>query len=179
MITAQDYMTAEEQYISMSDEELGQLARKAGNEQPAIFTFIAIRYELLKEDESKDFYIQLVYSTWLAFTNKYKLKRKLSIVEVEKMDEAEEKLLSNLYDNQDAVIDEALHRMIAHPQAALIGHLYMQIGDFFEFDEQEDEEFENDIHRDSGILTGVINLFVNLLEKSRQSLYISQSPAVL
>ncbi len=171
MITEQDFTDAEKQYLNLADNELAQLAKKAASEQPAIFAFVAASYELLKGDENKEFYVQLVYSTWIAYNKKYKLKRKLNIEEVERMNEADEKLMNELYNNEDALIAEVMRRMIKHPQAALVGHLYMLIGDFFELDKFEDEDIENDSYHDSGIISGAVNSFINLLEKSRQGLY--------
>jgi hypothetical protein len=173
IITEQDFIDAQEQYLNLSDSELARLAKKAVDEQPAIFAFIAASYDLLKEDENKEFYVQLVYSIWIAYNKKYKLKRKLNIKEVEDMNEADEKLMNELYNSEDALIGEVMKRMTKHSQATLIGYLYTLIGDFFKLDELQDEDFENDSYRDSGIISGAVNSFVNLLEKSRQDLYVS------
>ena len=85
MITEQDYINAEEQYINLTDEEVGQLAQKAADAQPALFVYVATYYDFLKEDDNKEFFIQMIYSTWIAYNNKYKLKKKLTIEDVEKM----------------------------------------------------------------------------------------------
>lgn len=173
IITEQDYIDAEEEYINLTDEELGQLAQKAADEQPALFTFVASYYDFLEEDENKEFYIHLIYSTWIAYNNKYKLKRKLSIEEIEKMDEEEEKKMNELTKNEDAVLNEAMSRLTEHPQAKLIAHLYLQIGDFFGLEQLDDNDPENSDYKDAGITSGVINSFINLLEKARQALYLS------
>jgi hypothetical protein len=173
MITEQDYNEAEEQYLSLTDEELGQLAQEAADLQPALFTLIATYYDFLEEDDNKEFYIQIVYSIWIAYNNKYELKRKLSIEEIEKMEESDEKQLNDLYKNEDAIIDEAIRRMTEHPQAVLLGYLYMQIGDFFGMEQPGDENSESNTHQDAGITSGVINSVINLLEKARQVLYLS------
>jgi len=47
------------------------------------------------------------------------------------------------------------------------------IGDFFQFDDLKNEDIENNSANDAGIISGAMNLFVNLLEKVRQSLYVS------
>jgi hypothetical protein len=173
IITAKDFIEAEDQYINLSDEELKQLAESSAQEQPALFVFVAAYYEGLKEEENKEFFLQLIYSIWIAYKNKYKLKRKLSIQEIEKLDEEEEKLLSKLYENEDEIITEALKRMTQHPQPELTGHLYEMIGDFFDFTDLEDEDIESGSVNDSGIISGAVNLFVNLLEKAKENLYVS------
>ena len=173
IITEQDFFDAEDQYINLPDQALKELAENSATEQPALFVFVAAYYENLTEEENKEFFLQLIYSIWIAYKSKYKLKRKLSIQEIEKMDEDEEKLLTDLYENEDAVMGEALKRMTQHPQHELIGHLYEMIGDYFGFNDLEDEEFENGSANDSGIISGAVNLFVNLLEKARQELYVS------
>ncbi len=173
IITEQDFFDAEDQYLNLSDEELKQLAEGSASEQPALFVFVATYYENLTEEENKEFFLQLIYSTWIAYKSKYKLIRKLSIPEIEKMDEDEEKLLTGLSENEDAIMGEVLKRMTQHPQPELIGHLYETIGDFFEFNELESEEDENDPANDAGIVSGAVNLFVNLLEKARQELRAS------
>ncbi|HLG39611.1 MAG TPA: hypothetical protein VI461_08075 [Chitinophagaceae bacterium] len=172
MITEQGYLDAEEQYINLTEEELGQLAREAAEAQPALFVFIATYYELLEEEENKHFFVQMVYSTWLAYKNKYELKRKLSIEEIEKMEEKEDKRLNELYQNQDEIINEALQRMTQHPQSELIGYLYTQIGDYFGIEELDDDDSDDPAYRDAGLISGVINAYVNLLEKARQPMYI-------
>jgi len=172
MITATEYQAAEERYFSLSDKEIGKLAKDSVEEQPALFVYIAANYENVEDEDNKEFFLQLVYSTWLAYKHKYKLKRKLSIEEVEKQDEADEKLLNELSGNEDAMMEEAIKRMTAHPQAQLIGHLYTQIGDFFGFDEAPDDpdEVTESYDPESGIISGVINSFVSLLEKARNPL---------
>jgi len=115
----------------------------------------------------------LIYSIWIAYKNKYKLKRQLTIQEIEKMDEEEEKLLSKLYENEDEIITEALKRITEHSQPELVGHLYEMIGDFFGLDDLKDDDIESGSVNDSGIISGAVNLFVNLLEKSRENLYVS------
>jgi hypothetical protein len=172
MITEQEYNDAEEQYISLTDKKLGKLAEQAAEEQPALFVYVATYYDFLQEDDSKDFFLQLIYSTWIAYTNKYELKRKLTVEDLEKMEEADEKLINDLSGNEDAIVGEALKRMTKHPQAALIGCIYIQIGEYFELDQVQDEfESDNPHHQDAGIISGVINSFVNLLEKARNILY--------
>jgi hypothetical protein len=173
MITEQEYIKAEKQYIRLTDDELGQLAQRAADAQPALFTFVATYYDFLEEDDNKEFYIQIVYSTWIAYNNKYELKRKLSIEEIEQMDEDEEKKLNALYKNEEAVLREAVRRMTEHPQALLIGHLYTLIGDFFGVEQLDDKDPDNSTYQDAGITSGVINSFINLLEKARQVLYLS------
>jgi len=173
IITEQDFIDAEDQYINLSDQELEQLARSSAKEQPALFVFVATYYESVTDVENKEFFLQLIYSTWIAYKNKYKLKRKLSIQEIEKMDEDEERLLTELNENEDEIMKEALKRMTSHPQSELIGHLYELIGDFFQFDDLKNEDIENNSTNDAGIISGTMNLFVNLLEKARQSLYVS------
>jgi hypothetical protein len=115
----------------------------------------------------------MVYSTWLAYNNKYMLKRKLSIEEIEKMEEKEDKRLTELHEHQDEIIDEALKRMTEHPQSKLIGYLYTQIGDYFGIEELDDDDSDDPAYRDAGLISGVISAYVNLLEKSRDVLYIS------
>ena len=173
MITEQDYINAEEQYINLTDEALGQLAQQAAEAQPALFTFVATYYDFLEDDDNKEFYIQIIYSTWIAYNNKYELKRKLGIEEIEKMDEEEENKLNALSKNEDAILREAIRRMTEHPQALLIGHLYTLIGDFFGVEQLNDKNPEDSTYQDAGITSGVINSFINLLEKSRQVLYLS------
>ncbi|MDP4264209.1 MAG: hypothetical protein Q8941_16895 [Bacteroidota bacterium] len=173
MITEQDYSAAEEQYISLTDDELGQLARKAAEAQPALFAYIANYYDSLVEDDSKDFYIQLVYSTWIAYNNKYILKSILDIEEIEKMDEMEGKRLNDLYENEEAILHEVLRRMTEHPQVQLLGSVYTRIGDFYGEEQLADENAENPSYQDAGIISGVINSFINLLEKIRQVIYLS------
>jgi hypothetical protein len=173
MITEQEYFAAEDEYINLTDEQVGQLAQKAADAQPALFTFVAAYYDSLEEDESKEFYIHLIYSTWIAYNHKYKLTRKLSIKEIEKMDEEEEKKLIALNNNEDAMLQEAINRTTQHPQAQLIGLLYTQIGDYFGFDEMDENDPESSGYQDAGITSGVINSFINLLEKARQVLYLS------
>ena len=173
MITEQEYIDAEDEYNNLTDEEVGELAQKAADAQPALFTFVASYYDFLEEDESKEFYIHLIYSTWIAYNNKYKLTRKLSIKEIEKMDEEEEKKLNALNNNDDAMLQEAISRTMQHPQAQLIGLLYTHIGDFFGFEEMDENDPESSGYQDAGITSGVINSFINLLEKARQVLYLS------
>ena len=170
MITEQDYINAEDQFINLTNKELVQLAKKAADAQPALFVFIAACYDSLGKDENKEFYIQSIYSTWIAYNNKYKLKRKLNIEEIEK---TEEKLSNDIYKNEDALIDEALKRMTEHPQAALAEHLRMQIDDFFGPDQLQDENSKKSSYPDAGIISGVINSFINLLEKTRETLVVS------
>jgi hypothetical protein len=172
IITEQDFFNAEDQYINLSDQKLKQLAEGSAMEQPALFVFVAAYYENLVEEESKEFFLQLIYSIWIAYASKYKLTRKLSIQEIEKMDEDEEKLLTGLYENEDAIMGEVLKRITQHSQPELIAHLYQIIGDFFTFDDLEQEEVENGSANDAGIISGAVNLFVNLLEKTRQELRI-------
>jgi hypothetical protein len=173
MITEQDYIDAEEQYINLTDEELGQMAQQAADAQPSLFAYVATYYDFLKEDDNKEFFIQMIYSTWITYNNKYELKRKLTIDDVEKMDEAEGNRLNELYENQDALIGEVLRRMTKHPQSELIGYIYVQIGDFFGMEQLEDENSDDPSFNDAGIISGVINSFVNLLEKTRETLSIS------
>ena len=59
MITEQDYITAEKQYINLTDEEVGLLAQKAVDTQPALFVYIATYYDFLKADDNKEFFIQI------------------------------------------------------------------------------------------------------------------------
>ena len=172
IITEQDFIDAEDQYINLSDKELEQLAQGSAKEQPALFVFVATYYEFITDSENKEFFLQLIYSTWIAYKNKYKLKRKLSIEEIEKMDEDEEKLLTEIEENEDKIMQEAIKRMTNHPQPELIGYLYKQIGDFFQFDNLKKDDIDNNSTNDSGIISGTINLFINLLEKARQNLYV-------
>lgn len=174
MITEIEYQAAEEQYFSMADKEIEKLAKESAEEQPAIFVYIAANYENVEDDDNKDFFLQLIYSTWLAYKNKYTLKRKLSIEEIEKQDEADEKLVNELSGNNDALMEEVMRRIITHPQAQLIGHLYTLIGDFFGFDVDLDDTDEHSESYDpeSGIISGVINSFVSLLEKARNPLSV-------
>lgn len=174
MITEIEYQAAEKFYFSMADKELEKLAKESAKEQPAIFVYIAANYENVEDEDNKEFFIQLIYSTWLAYKHKYTLKRKLSIEEIEKQDEADEKLLNELSGNNDAMIEEAMRRMTTHPQAQLIGHLYTLIGDFFGFDEDHDntDELSESYDPESGIISGVINSFVSLLEKARNPLSV-------
>jgi hypothetical protein len=173
MITEQEYLDAEDQYINLTERKLGQLAKEAAEAQPALFVFIATYYELLQEEQSKHFFVQIVYSTWLAYNNKYILKRKLSIEEIERMEEKEDKRLNELYNNEDEMINEALQRMTQHPQSELIGYLYTQIGDYFGIEELDDDDSDDPVYRDVGLISGVMNTYVNLLEKTREVLYTS------
>ena len=173
IITEKDFIDAEDQYINLSDQELEQLAQGAASEQPALFVFVASYYDFILEIENKEFFLQLIYSTWIAYKNKFELKRKLSIEEIEKMDEDEEKLLTEIDENEDEIMQEAIKRMTSHPQPELIGHLYGRIGDYIQFDELKNVDIENNSTNDAGIISGTINLFINLLEKARQSLYVS------
>jgi hypothetical protein len=172
MITETEYQAAEERYFSMSDKEIEKLAKESAEEQPAIFVYIAVNYENVEDIDNKEFFLQLVYSTWLAYKHKYTLKRKLSIEEIEKQDEADEKLLNELTGNEDAMLEEAVRRISTHPQARLIGHLYTLIGDFFGFDQYPDgqDDMTENFDPESGIISGVVNSFVSLLEKARNPL---------
>jgi hypothetical protein len=172
MITETEYQAAEERYFAMSDKEIETLAKKSAEEQPAIFVYIAANYENVEDEDNKELFLQLVYSTWLAYQHKYTLKRKLSIEEIENQDEADEKLLNELSGNENAMMEEAMKRLTTHPQALLIGHLYTLIGDFFGFDGEPDnpDELTEDFDPESGIISGVINSFVSLLEKARNPL---------
>ena len=174
MITEIEYQAAEEQYFSMADKEIEKLAKESAEEQPAIFVYIAANYENVEDDDNKDFFLQLIYSTWLAYKNKYTLKRKLSIEEIEKQDEADEKLANEPSGNNDAMMEEVMRRIITHPQAQLIGHLYTLIGDFFGFDADLDntDEHSESYDPESGIISGVINSFISLLEKARNPLSV-------
>jgi hypothetical protein len=165
MITEQEYLEAEDQYISLTDVELGQMAKEAGEAQPALFVFVATYYESLQEEESKHFFVQMVYSIWLIYVQKYTLRKKLSIKDVEEMEKSEDKRLNELYENEDEIIREVLQRMTLHPQSELIGYLYTQISDYFGIDNvgADDPEFH-----DAGIISGVISAYVNLLEKARK-----------
>lgn len=171
MITEQEYIKAEDQYINLADHDLGKLVQNAADTQPALFVFVATYYDLLQEDDNKDFFLQVIYSTWIAYNNKYKLCRQITIEEVTKMDESEEKLLTEINQNEEAMIGEALKRITSHPQSELVGYLYMLIGDYFGLD--EDQESEENPKYDAGVISGVINSFINLLEKSRQPLIVS------
>jgi hypothetical protein len=168
MITNNDIIEAEDQYINLSDKGLKKLAETAAVEQPALFVFVATYYEGLKEDESKELFLQLIYSIWIAYQNKYKLKRQLSIEEIERMDEEEEKRLNSLYEDEEAIISEVLKRMTQHPQPELTAHIHTTIGDFFGFDDLDDEEINGDSLNDSGIISGTVTLFINLLESARE-----------
>jgi hypothetical protein len=171
MITETEYQAAEERYFALSDKELGKLAKESTEEQTALFVYIAANCENLEDVDNKDFFLQLIYSTWLAYTHKYTLKRKLSIEEIEKQDEADEKLLNELSGNENALMEEAMKRLTTHPQALLIGHLYTLIGDFFGFDQYPDQdEMTEDFDPESGIISTIINSFVSLLEKARNPL---------
>jgi len=174
MITNNEIIDAENQYINLSDKDLKQLVEKAALEQPALFVFVATYYEGLKEDDSKELFLQLIYSIWIAYQNKYKLKRQLSIEEIESMDEEEERRLNNLYQDEEAMISEVLKRMTQHPQPELTAHIHTTIGDFFGFDDLDDEEIESDSLNDSGIVSGTVTLFVNLLESARENLHTVQ-----
>ena len=172
MITATEYLAAEEKYFSLSDKEIEKLAKESAEEQPAIFVYIAANYENLEDEDNKEFFLQLVYSTWLAYKHKYRFKRKLSIEEIEKQDEADEKLLNEFSVNEEAMVEEAVKRLTNHPQSQLIGHLYTLIGDFFRLDQYPDNlnEMTEGYDPESGIISGVINSFVSLLEKARNPL---------
>jgi len=172
MITEKEYQAAEERYFSLSDKEIGKLAKESAEEQPAIFVYIAANCENLEDEDNKEFLLQLIYSTWLAYKHKYTLKRKLSIEEIEKQDEEDEKLANELSGNEDAMIEEATRRMTTNPQAQLIGHLYTLIGDFYGFDKYADnpDEMTESFDPESGIISGVVNSFVSLLEKARNPL---------
>ena len=69
------------------------------------------------------------------------------------------------------MISGVLTRMTQHPQPELTAYIYTTIGDFFDFDDLEDEQIKSDSLNDSGIISGTVNLFVNLLERSRENLY--------
>jgi hypothetical protein len=172
MITEIEYQAAEERYFSMSDKEIEKLATESAEEQPAIFVYIVANYENVEDEDNKEFFLQLIYSTWLAYKHKYTLKRKLSIEEIEKQDEEDEKLVNELSGDNDAMMEEVLRRMTSHPQAQLIGHLYTLIGNFFGFDQYPDnpDEMTESYDPESGIISGVINSFVSLLEKARNPL---------
>src|SRR5436190_6782664 len=129
MITNKEIIDAEDQYSNLSDKDLKLLAENAALEQPALFVFVAAYYEGLKEDESKELFLQLIYSVWIAYKNKYKLKRRLSIEEIERMDEEEEKRLSDLSQDEDAMISEVLTRITQHPKPELTAYIYTTIGD--------------------------------------------------
>jgi hypothetical protein len=172
MITEKEYQAAEDWYFAMSDKEIEKLATESAEEQPAIFVYIAANYENVEDEDNKEFFLQLIYSTWLAYKHKYTFKRKLSIKDLEKQDEADEKLVNDLSGNDDALMEEVLKRMTTHPQAQLIGHLYTLIGDFFGLDQYPDkpDEMTEGYDPESGIISGVINSFVSLLEKARNPL---------
>lgn len=169
MITEEDYLKAEKQYISLTDHEIEQLAKWSAEEQPALFTFVAAYYESLEEEDNRDFYIQLVYTTWIAYKNKYELTRQLKIEEIEQMDADEEKRLLECYNSEEELLRETLRRMTEHPQAQLIGHLYTQIGDFFGEEQLSEENAGSGSYHDAGIISGVMNSYINLLEKTRLS----------
>ena len=118
--------------------------------------------------------MQLIYSTWLAYKHKYKLIRKLSIEDIDKQNEADEKLVNELTDNNDAMTEEAMRRITTHPQSQLIIHLYTLIGNFFGFEGDPDspDELTESYDPESGIISGVIHSFVSLLEKARNPLLI-------
>ena len=172
-ITEEEVMKAEDKYVNLNEHEIKKLAESAFKEQPALFTFIAAVVETLEEEEAQEFFLQLVYVTWVAYKEKYALKRQLSIEEVEHTNDEDDKFMESLADNEEALMSEVLRRMIEHPQAALMSYVHLQIGDFFEIDEQEDEDFDEDEYLDSGVISKTLNTFINLLEKARQGLYIA------
>lgn len=171
-ITEEEVIKAEDKYVNLNEREVKKLAESAFKEQPALFTFIAAVVETLEEEEAQEFFIQLAYVTWIAYKDKYSLKKQLSIEEVEQANDEDDKFMESLADNEEALMSEVLRRMMEHPQAALMSYVHLQIGDFFEIDEQEEEDFDEDEYLDSGVISKTLNTFINLLEKARQGLYI-------
>ena len=145
----------------------------SATEQPALFVFVATYYELITDEENKEFLLQVTYSTWIAYKNKYVLGRELKIQEIEKMDEDEEKRLTEISKNEDELMEEAINRITDHPQPELMMMLFKQVGDFFQIDDLKNEEIDDNSNNDAGLISGVINMFINLLEKARQPLYAS------
>lgn len=174
MISIEEYQAAEEQYFEMPDKELATLAKLSAEEQPAIFAFLAVNLDYLEDEDNKDFFIQLIYSTWLVYKNKYTFNKVLRIEEIEEQDVAEETLLTNISENNEAMMEEVIKRITTHPQAQLIGYLYTLIGDFFGFDVElsEDDEIIEDYDPESGIISGAINSFISLLEKARNPISV-------
>lgn len=174
MIKVEDLAFAEDLLIEMPDDEFLQLAKQAIEAQPAIFTFISTYYEALLSEESKEFYIHLVYSIWLAYNNKYKLRKVISIGEIEKMEEEEEDNLNKLSGDEEAMYREALRRTTTHPQAAILSHIYTLIAEFYGIDDENGSDNPDTDMDEGGIISGVMNTYINLLEKARNPLQVTK-----
>lgn len=168
MIKVEDLAFAEDLLIEMPDDEFLQLAKQAIEAQPAIFTFISTYYEALLSEESKEFYIHLVYSIWLAYNQAYNLKKVIRIGEIEKMEKEEEVLMKLA--NDDAMFREVMKRTTNHPQAVMLFYIYSKIAEFFGIDEDKDTGNSGCNMNERDIIIGMMNTYINLLEKARSPL---------
>mgnify|MGYP001312257624 CR=1 FL=1 len=170
MISETEFTEAEDIVIDMSDKDFLQLSKDAANAQPAIFTFISVCYESLTSEDGKDFFLHLVYSIWQAYKNKYKLRKVVSIDEIEKTETEEEENLKKIDSDEEAMLQEIIQRTTRHPQAILLSCIYSQIGEYYNLD---DEVCPEDLNKEAGIISGAINTYINLLEKARNPLRIT------
>lgn len=174
MISEKEFTAAEDIVADMPDEEFIQMTTDAVQAQPAIFTFIAAYYESLSSEDGKDFYIHLVYSIWLAYNKKYKLKKVISIAEIEKMEKEEEDNLNKLSGDEEAMFREALRRTTTHPQAAIFSHIYTLIAEFYGIENETGADNPGTDMNEAGIISGVMNTYINLLEIARNPLQVAK-----